>query len=423
MKVCLANDSFPPQIDGVANATKNYAENILAHKGQVIVATPSYKYNEDELYPYPIVRYPSIPLGKTIGYNAGYPFKRKAMKRVVQFQPDIIHSHCPMISQLFCRELRSLTKKPLVFTYHTKFDIDIKKCLKLKVLQETAINLMIGNIEASDEVWVVSRGAGENLKSMGFKGEYYVMNNGVDIEKKAEDSEIVKKLRDTYGLNDIDVPVFLSVGRMKWYKGHRLTIDALRMLKDSGHDFRMIFVGMGSDFEHIKQYAAERGIIENCIFTGTILDREELRNHYFLADLFIFPSTYDTNGIVVREAAACNLGSVLVKGSCAAEDTSDMQNAVWIDESSESLFSALVGICENREVAHKIGVNAGNELYLSWHDAVLVAENRYREIIKRCSDKKYAKYMLDSKGIELVSGAYRAIDKMKEFISENGDDL
>lgn len=419
MKVCLANDSFPPQIDGVANTTLNYAEIINKNHGAAIVATPSYKYNEDEKYPFPIVRYPSIPLGKTVGYNAGYPFERKSMKRVIEFKPDIIHSHCPMISQLFCRELRSLTKKPLVFTYHTKFDIDIKKCLKLKILQEALISIMVSNIEASDEVWVVSRGAGENLKSMGFKGDYVVMQNGVDIAKMPENPEIVKKLRTAYGLSDPNVPIFLSVGRMKWYKGHRLTIDALRMLKDKGFDFRMIFVGTGSDFDEIKRYAFQNGISEKCIFTGTVINREELRNHYFLADMFIFPSTYDTNGIVVREAAACNLGSVLIRGSCAAEDTENMQNSVWVDENAESLFTALLEICEHREKAREIGACAGRELYISWEDSIATAEKRYNEVIKRCSGQAYNKFRLDSKGIEFVSGTYRAIDHMKAFLSDS----
>ena len=108
--------------------------------------------------------------------------------------------------------------------------------------------------------------------------------------------------------------------------------------------------------------------------------------YYSLADMFLFPSTYDTNGIVVREAAACGLASVLIKGSCAAEDTLDGQNAVLIDENSDALCAALLGIMHDRPAMRKLGDNAMEQLYISWEDAVGVAVDRYKSIIdlKKC---------------------------------------
>ena len=64
---------------------------------------------------------------------------------------------------------------PLVLTYHTKYDIDIAKAVKRRLLQESAIRALVQNVNACDEVWVVSRGAGENLRSLGYEGEYTVM--------------------------------------------------------------------------------------------------------------------------------------------------------------------------------------------------------------------------------------------------------
>ena len=46
-----------------------------------------------------------------------------------------------------------------MFTYHTKFDIDIAKAVRGKTLQDAAVKLLVSNISACDEVWVVSRGA------------------------------------------------------------------------------------------------------------------------------------------------------------------------------------------------------------------------------------------------------------------------
>ena len=73
--ICLLNDSFPPVIDGVANAVKNYAE-IIHQAGQdTLVITPSHPDSDDTVFPYPVVRYPSLDFRKvTGGYTAGIPF-------------------------------------------------------------------------------------------------------------------------------------------------------------------------------------------------------------------------------------------------------------------------------------------------------------------------------------------------------------
>ena len=49
--ICLLNDSFPPIIDGVANAVVNYAENIEKHHGHAMVVTPAVPGADDSGFP------------------------------------------------------------------------------------------------------------------------------------------------------------------------------------------------------------------------------------------------------------------------------------------------------------------------------------------------------------------------------------
>ena len=49
--VCLINDSFPPVIDGVANAVTNYASIIQRNYGDATVVTPYYPDADDSIYP------------------------------------------------------------------------------------------------------------------------------------------------------------------------------------------------------------------------------------------------------------------------------------------------------------------------------------------------------------------------------------
>ena len=389
--ICLLNDSFPPIIDGVANAVVNYAENIEKHHGHAVVVTPSVPGADDSGYPFPVVRYPSIDTRRLVGYVAGYPFSPETALRVREEKVELLHTHCPIASAILARSLREVVDAPLVLTYHTKYDIDIAKAVKSKLLQESAIHALVQNVSACDEVWVVSRGAGENLRSLGYEGEYTVMENGVDVPRGRVSGEAVAAATAGYDLPR-DVPVFLFVGRLMWYKGLHIILDALRALRESGQDFRMVFIGAGGDEKEVRAGVEEMRLADRCFFTGSISDRETLRAWYSRADLFLFPSTFDTNGLVVREAAASGCASVLVAGSCAAEGVTDGRNGFLIEENAGSLCTKLSALCADREAMRCVGENAMHELYLSWEEAVARASKRYGIVLDRYRSGKYPKH-------------------------------
>lgn len=408
LSVCLLNDSFPPVIDGVANAVLNYARIIQEGLGSTVVGVPDYPGVTDS-YPFPVVRYPSFDTTKLVGYRAGYPFSPRALDALAEFAPDIIHSHCPVMSTVMARALRERLDVPVVFTYHTKFDIDIRRAISGHLLQQTAIRLLVDNISACDEVWVVSRGAGENLRSLGYAGDYIVMENGVDFPRGPVSEEKCEALRQELALPP-EVPVYLFVGRMMWYKGIRIILDALAALRRSGQDFRMLLVGDGMERQEMEQLVKELRLDDVCIFTGAIRDREKLRTYFSLSDLFLFPSTFDTNGIVVREAAACGTASVLVRGSCAAEDVTEDGNALLIEENAASLKALLERVGTNRPALRDLGQRALEQLYLSWEDSVTRAYARYGTVLD------HYRRGLSGRSIEWTDELYNLLDDLRRNI-------
>lgn len=379
LTVCLLNDSFPPCIDGVANTVVNYADIIHNDLGRAVVAVPDFPGAEDH-YNYPVFRYPSFDTTKIVGYRAGYPFSVSALGSVADEKPDIIHSHCPVMSTAFARTLREQMDIPVVFTYHTKFDIEINHAVRNRLIRKSAVKLLVNNISSCDEVWVVSEGAGKSMRSLGYQGDYIVMENGVDFPKGRMPEDTCLQLRTDLRI-PMEVPVYLFVGRLMWYKGIKLILDALAGLKTAERDFRMVFVGDGMEREQMEDYTEDLEIDDKCIFVGSIHDREKLRSYFSMADLFLFPSTYDTYGIVVREAAACGLASVLIKDSCAAEGTIDRENAYHIDETSESMRDLLLHHGQDRSAMRRIGECAMEQLYLSWEESVHRAYERYGIIL------------------------------------------
>ena len=443
MNVCLLNDSFPPVIDGVANAVINYAGVLEGMGGnKVAVGTPGYPDARYDGYPYAVVPYRSYDTTKLIsGYRAGDPFEMQAINALKDFSPDIIHSHCPAASTVMARILRRETGAPIVFTYHTKFDIDIAAATKSKLLRKESVRALVSNINACDEVWTVSRGAGENLRSLGWEGEFVVMNNGVDFAKGRASDEAVKAATADFDL-PAGVPVFLFVGRLMKYKGLPLILEAVKLLSESGTDYRMVFVGSGRDADEMKTTVREYGITlyektedgiaraegslphGAVIFTGPVYDRNELRAWNTRADLFLFPSTYDTNGIVVREAAACGLASVLIEGSCAAEGITDRRNGYIIGETPEAMFGLLRDVAPDLADAARVGQNAMDEIYISWEDSVKTAYARYGEILRMKAEGELEarKKAVSDRFLDAVAGltdALTAAEKQRDRLFDS----
>ena len=421
--ICLLNDSFAPVIDGVANAVMNYAKNLSSDEESSVVITPDYPGADDSQFPYPVLRYPSLDLRKSTGYTAGIPFAPELLRSLEPYHVQLVHSHCPIVSTMLARELRQVLDVPLILTYHTKFDIDIANIMHSRALQEASKRALLENINACDEVWAVSQGAADNLRSLGYEGECVIMHNGVDLPRGRVRQAQIDAVTEGFDL-PAQVPVYLFVGRIMWYKGLRIILDALAALDQEKRDFRMVFVGGGGDFDQVKAYSEKLGLAKKVFFAGPVHQREALRAWYCRADLFLFPSTFDTNGLVVREAAACALGSVLIAGSCAAEGVTNERNGLLIEENAQSLAHCLCGL--SKEAMSLIGSYAQKELYLSWEDAVKAARERYKVVIDRYNSGAYAPYRRHMEPIfkangELMEGLARLEDQRAALRSRIAD--
>lgn len=420
-EICLLNDSFPPQIDGVENTVVNYAQRIQGDKYGAVVAVPSYPDADDSAFSFPVVRYPSVDLRKQIGYMAGNPFLPKTLLELKKRNISLLHSHCPAASNYLARGLRELLDVPLVMTYHTKFDIDISNAVRGKLFAAGVIKALVENVSAVDELWVVSNGAGENIRSLGYKGDYIVMPNGVDMPRRRASQDEIVSATAGYDL-PAGVPVFLFVGRMMWYKGLRIIIDALAALRSQDIDFRMVFIGGGGEETEVREYVSSQKLDNKVFFTGKIYDRGVLAAWYSRADLFLFPSTFDTNGLVVREAAACSLGTVMIGGSCAAEGVTNGRNGLFIEENAASLAVCLARAVQNPDFLRKLGENASSELYLSWDDSVANAVERYGTVIENYRSGKYQrKRDLTDEMFSLRGDFLDAVDRFDEYWKKLGE--
>ena len=126
----------------------------------------------------------------------------------------------------------------------------------------------------------------------------------------------------------------------------------------------------------------------------------------------MFPSTYDTNGLVVREAAAGDLASVLIRSSCASEGVTDGVNGFLVDENADSLYQTLSRLAKNLDLCREVGIGAGRDLYISWEDSVKMAMQRYEVVVE---NNKRGLYRRQTK---LVEGFLKANGELMEALAK-----
>lgn len=376
----IFNDSFPPIMDGVALAVKNYAHWMHQKGHDVRVITPKAP-NFDNSYAFPVYRYSSLPIIGREPYRLGIPdfdFSFKSELNKLQF--SLVHAHCPFSSGKLALSIARKQNVPFVATFHSKFRDDFEHSVKNKYLAQQMTREVIRFFEKADEVWIPQASVEDTIREYGFKGRLEVVDNGNDFATSPFNNAQKKEARQHFQLKNEEM-MFLFVGQHIREKNPHLILETLNLIRDL--PFRMYFVGTGYAREELMQRAQELNLTHKVMFEGVITNREQLRNYYAAADLFLFPSLYDNAPLVVREAAAMHTPAVLIKDSTASELTKDGYNGFLIQNNCTDFAERLRYLFAHRQLVENAGQQASRTLARSWESVTEEVLDRYKMLIKR----------------------------------------
>jgi glycosyltransferase involved in cell wall biosynthesis len=371
-------------MDGVGMTAHNYAFWMNLKHGKSSLVAPSVNDYKDRV-DYKVIRFKSVLLPGMNPYRIGLPMiDLKFKKKLSKNNFDILHAHCPFISGQLALKLSRKLNVPLVATFHTKYREDFKKALSNDMFVEFMMSITMDFYNNADVVWVPNRATGETLKEYGFNGEFDIMANGTDfdIPEKAKYLKYRHK-----GLEDIkadnDDFVLLFVGQHRWEKNVRTIIESLKILKEKKESFKMVFVGEGYAAKEMKALVRQYGISENVVFTGVITERPAMKHLYACSDLFIFPSIYDNAPLVMREAAAFDVPSIVVRNTSSSEGVLDDVNGFLINNNAASLAEKIIALKNNPAAIKRAGEGARKSIYRHWESIVDEVNIKYEDIIRR----------------------------------------
>ena len=162
-------------------------------------------------------------------------------------------------------------------------------------------------------------------------------------------------------------------------------LDALALIKDL--PFRFFTCGSGYALKEIEAKIAQYGLTDKVKYLGVVKDRELLKKIDAAADLFLFPSLYDTSPLTIREAAAMHTPSVMINGSMTAEVITADVNGFLTENTAESYAAMLRRLIEKPERIAPVALNASKTLTRSWEDVMDEVRERYQDIIRSYPNK------------------------------------
>lgn len=380
MRIGQFSDTFLPIVDGVGRVVYHYATALARRGEECYVIAPMSDTGFRGGYPFELVEFISRELPRQKQYSTGIPqLDTHYNARMRNVQLDIIHAHSPFIAGMEAQRLARRRGIPVIGMFHSRYYDDFYQLTKTEMLANIGVASIVNFYQRCDEVWTVSQSSKETLYDYGYVGEVVVMPNGTpDIEPSAARAAAAK---EKYNLPD--EPILLYCGQMNWKKNIQRILESCACYAQSGKPFTLVLAGQGPDVKSIHQKVDELGLTDRVRFTGHVTGEQDLYGLYENADLFVFPSLYDTSGMVVREAAAMGTPSVVVRGCATAEPIVDRQNGFLCDDTTQSLCDVLNMTLSDHAMTKEVGKSARKTIYLSWDDIAASTVERYQALIER----------------------------------------
>jgi 1,2-diacylglycerol 3-alpha-glucosyltransferase len=342
MNILFISDVFFPRVNGVSTSINTFATELRALGHEVTLIAPSYT-DEDKQEEW-IVRVPSHkiyfdPEDRLMNFS-----KLKALLPWIRDKHfDIIHIHTPFTAHYVGIHFGKKLDIPVVETYHTFFEDYLHHYLPFIpqfISRKLARTISRRQCNAVDGIVSPSKPMLDVLKQYGIKTPAEVVATGLDDSSFASvDGEYFRMSHNI----PLAQPMLLFVGRVAHEKNIGFLLEMHVELIKKHPDALLVITGEGPAEESIKHTIDKLGISNQVRMIGYLDRSHELIACYKAADVFVFASKSETQGLVLLEAMAqgtavvaiAELGtkSILIEGEgvlIAKDDINDFADKVSV---------------------------------------------------------------------------------------------
>jgi 1,2-diacylglycerol 3-alpha-glucosyltransferase len=230
-----------------------------------------------------------------------------------------------------------------------------------------------------DAVVTPSSVLADYLRSHGIETPLFPIPNGIPVESfQGGDRNYA---RERYGIPK-DLPVIVSCGRLGIEKNIEVLLRAFAAVR-AKRDAAILLVGDGPLREHLRNLSVSLGVGDRTFFTGSV-PPDVMPHMYASADLFMFASLTDTQGLVLVEAKAAGLPAVAVGALGVKDMVKDGEDGFLCANDPDDLAGRAVYLLENPQVLSRMQEKAReNAMAFSREAAAAKILKCYESVIRR----------------------------------------
>ena len=350
LHITLISETFPPEINGVANTLGRLCDGLRARGHRVELVRPRQAGDPQRVEDDALLLCRGWPLPGYPGLQWGQSSMHKLLRRWKRHRPDVLYIATE--GPLGLSALRAARRLGIsvVSGFHTNFQ-QYTHQYGLSLLTRLLTHYLRWFHNRSAMTLVPSVSQRLELERRHFD-RLALLSRGVDSQL-FHPAKRLNGLREQWGLSEQDIAV-IHVGRLAPEKNLGLLKRCFDTLCGTypQRKLKLIVVGDGP-----QRPALEKELPE-AIFCGSQRG-EALAAHYASGDIFLFPSMTETFGNVVLEALASGLGVVAYDQAAAAQHIRHGYNGVLAMPGDEQAFcDAAAWLLEEDETLRCVRLNA-----------------------------------------------------------------
>jgi glycosyltransferase involved in cell wall biosynthesis len=352
----MLSDVYFPRVNGVSTSIQTFRSALEALRCKTLLIAPQYPTAREDEPGISRVRAWQVPFDPEDRLMSRQGLERACASLEGQF--DLVHIQTPFQAhQAGVRVARRLGI-PVVESYHTYFEHYFHHYMPLLPrawLASAARSLSRHQCNAVDAVIAPSRQMADALGAYGIRSDIRVIPTGLDFERfRGGDGA---RFRARFGIEP-SRPLMLTVSRVAFEKNIEFLIDVLDRVRRTVSNVLLIIAGEGPALGSLQRAVVQRGLTTNVRFVGYLDRGGDLLDCYRSADVFVFASRTETQGLVVIEAMA--LGTPVV--STAVMGTKDVldgaRGAIIADEDANDFAAAVTRVLTNRAMREALAVES-----------------------------------------------------------------
>ncbi|WP_462322435.1 glycosyltransferase family 4 protein [Halochromatium sp.] len=387
LHVALVTETYPPEINGVANTLAQLARGLERRGHRVSLVRPrqpadrqrsgATETQRTETQQAAELLVSGLPLPGYRGLRFGLPALGKLRRRWRTARPDAIYIATE--GPLGHAALRVARRQgiPTRTGFHTQFQ---QYCSHYGagLLMRPIINILRRFHNHSGATLVPTRALQDDLAAAGFSN-LHVLSRGVDTERFSPHYRSAA-LRASWH-SDEETLVALYVGRIAAEKHIDLAIEAFERIQRVQPNSRCVLVGDGPELGHLRRQHPHH------IYTGAKVGTA-LAEHYASADLFVFPSLTETFGNVLTEALASGVAPLAFDYAAAREHLHHGRNGYSVPMGDRAAFLRQAEeAAGSREQLRRFGQEARRTAEsLSWDRVIRDLEDHLFSVIDCASN-------------------------------------